>query len=240
VVPERISPSTLEIYRRGLDLGSNPQSFSKIGDGAASSVWFLTHYDLGPTFYSLGPFSDLQPVIEYFAGSFGRTSLGAGRGFNTTMILDPAYADKQQCDTGESLLDCELRLHRPSFVLFSLGTNQAWYPEVFEKELCIIIERLLEKGVVPILSTKADNREGDHRINQIIANLAFEYDLPMWNFWRAVQPLPNHGLQADLEHLTWAGPMFDDPIRMRSAWPWRNLTALQTLDAVYRGVTEQP
>jgi hypothetical protein len=240
VVPERVSPRTLEIYRRGLELGNNPQAFSKIGDGGASTVWFLTHYDLGPAYYNLGAYSDLQQVIEYFAGSFGRTSLAAGRGYNTTIILDPEYADAQQCDAGESPLDCELRRQRPAFAFFSLGTNQVWYPEIFETELRIIVERLLERGVVPILSTKADNREGDHRINQIITSLAYEYDLPLWNFWLAVQPLPNHGLQADLEHLTWAGPYFDDPARMQSAWPWRNLTALQTLDAVYRGVTEQP
>jgi hypothetical protein len=239
VVPERVSPRTLEIYRRGLELGNNPQAFSKIGDGGSSSVWFLTHYDLGPAYYNLGAYSDLQPVIEDFAGSFGRTSLAAGRGFNTTIILDPAYADKQQCDAGESPLDCELRRQRPSFAFFSLGTNQVWYPEIFETELSIIVERLLERGVVPILSTKADNREGDHRINQIIASLAYKYDLPLWNFWLAVQPLPNHGLQTDLEHLTWAGPYFDDPARMQAAWPWRNLTALQAINAVYRGVTEQ-
>ncbi len=237
---ERVSPRTLEIYRRGLELGNNPKAFSKIGDGGNSTVWFLTHYDLGLAYYNLGAYSDLQSVIEDFAGSFGRTSLAAGRGFNTTIILDPAYADKQQCDAGESPLDCELRRQRPSFAFFSLGTNQVWVPEIFETELRIIIERLLERGVVPILSTKADNREGDHRINQIIANLAYEYDLPLWNFWLAVQPLPNHGLQADLEHLTWAGPYFDDPVRMQAAWPWRNLTALQAIDAVYRGVTEQP
>lgn len=239
VVPEHVSPRTLEIYRRGLELGNNPQAFSKIGDGGASTVWFLTHYDLDPAYYNLGEYSDLKTVIEDFAGSFGRTSLAAGRGFNTTIILDPAYADKQQCDAGESPLDCELRHQRPSFVFFSVGTNQVWYPEIFETELRIIVERLLERGVVPFLSTKADNREGDQRINQIIASLAYDYDLPLWNFWLAVQHLPNHGLQADLEHLTWAGPYFDDPVRMRSAWSWRNLTALQALDAVYRGVTVQ-
>jgi hypothetical protein len=239
VVPERVSPRTLEIYLHGLDLGNNPQAFSKIGDGGASTVWFLSQYDLGPAYYDLGAYSGLKPVIDYFAGSFGRTSLAAGSGFNTSTILDPTHANELQCDAGESPLDCELRRHRPSFVFFSLGTNQVWYPEIFEKELRIIIERLMERGVTPILSTKADNREGDHHINQIIASLAYEYDLPLWNFWLAVQPLPNHGLQADLEHLTWAGPYFDDPARMQSAWPWRNLTALQTLDAVYRSVTEQ-
>ncbi len=68
---------------------------------------------------------------------------------------------------------------------------------------------------MPILATKADNLEGDQAINATIARLAYEYDLPLWNFWLAVQPLPDHGLQPDGSHLTWAGPYFDDPVRMR-------------------------
>ncbi len=83
-----------------------------------------------------------------------------------------------------------------------------------------------------MLSTKADNAEGDHSINAIVAKVAYDYDLPLWNFWLVVQPLPNHGLQSDGVHLTYAGNIFNDPVRMKSAWPWRNLTALQVLDAV--------
>jgi hypothetical protein len=87
------------------------------------------------------------------------------------------------------------------------------------------------------LSTKADNLEGDHGINSTIAQLAHEYEVPLWNFWLAVQPLNRGGLSEDGFHLTYAGNFFDDPKRMRSGWPWRNLTALQALDAVWRIVT---
>jgi hypothetical protein len=67
--------------------------------------------------------------------------------------------------------------------------------------------------------------------------LAVDYDVPLWNFWRAVKDLPNHGLQEDGVHLTWAGNHFDDPDAMSHGWPVRNLTALEALDAVWRGVT---
>jgi hypothetical protein len=240
VIPATVSQRTKEIYRHGLELGNNPHAFSKIGDGGAATVWFLTDFDLGIEYYNLGTYTSLQGVIDYFKGSFGRISVAAGRGFNTTILLDPAFADNIICEAAESPLDCELHQQRPSFAFFSLGTNQAWYPDLFASELRIIIEHLLERGVIPILSTKADNREGNQRINQIIASLAYEYDLPLWNFWKAVQPLPNHGLQADLEHLTWAGPFFDDPARMENGWPWRNLTALQVLDYINHSVGEQP
>jgi hypothetical protein len=131
-------------------------------------------------------------------------------------------------------------VHRPAFAILSLGTNQIWEPEEFENGLRQILDMLLSQNVVPILSTKGDNLEGDHRINHIIACLAQEYDVPLWNFWLAIQPLPNHGLQPDLEHLTYGMTDFDDERAMQSAWTIRNLTALQALDAVWRGITTQP
>ncbi|HSB65104.1 MAG TPA: hypothetical protein VLD65_00915, partial [Anaerolineales bacterium] len=102
---------------------------------------------------------------------------------------------------------------------------------------------------VPIIATKADNIEGNHLINETIANLAQDYDIPLWNFWAAVQDLPNHGLAAydpsgsvDMFHLT-HGENYnfsDDPTLEKSGWTMRNLTALQALDAVRRGLAEQP
>jgi lysophospholipase L1-like esterase len=127
---------------------------------------------------------------------------------------------------------------QPSFALLTLGSNDVWQPEKFEANYRLILDALIDQGVVPILATKADNVEGDHAINQTIARLAVEYDLPVWNFWLAVKDLPDGGLQEDGVHLTWASNRFDDPLVMQNAWPVRNLTALQVLDAVWRGVRE--
>jgi len=112
--------------------------------------------------------------------------------------------------------------------------------EEYDKYMRRVIDRIIETGALPIIATKADNLEGDYSINATIAQIAYEYDIPLWNFWAAVQPLSNHGLSSDNFHLTFARNFFDDPVRMKSAWPWRNLTALQTLDAVRRGLTESP
>ena len=165
--------------------------------------------------------------------------MAARRGFNPDRILDPALSDSASCEFGESPLACELRLHRPAFAILSMGTNQVWQPEEFEKGIRQILDLLLSNQVVPILSTKGDNLEGDYHINRTIACIAQEYDVPLWNFWSAIQSLPNHGLQPDLEHLTYGIPDFDAPHAMQSAWTLRNLTALQVLDTVWRSVTEQ-
>jgi hypothetical protein len=239
VIPGQISPQTYAIYLQGQTLGNNPHSFSKIGDCESTPTWFMGPFDGKPSEYSLGPYTDLEPVITTFHGSYGRTSLAAGRGFSAANALAPLWADRKVCEVNETPLACEVRLNRPAFALVMLGTNDVYHQDTFEKNMRTILDFLVGKGVVPILATKADNLEGDGAINAAIARLAYDYDMPLWNFWRAVQPLPDHGLQSDGSHLTWAGPYFDDPIRMKSAWPWRNLTGLQVLNAVWRGVGGQ-
>jgi hypothetical protein len=239
VIP-RVSETAREIYQRGQMSGNNSRAFSKIGDGEISTAWFFTAFDLGEGYYDLGPYQDLQSVIDYFDGSFERIGPAARRGFNTQKILDPAASDPSLCALDQSPLQCELRLHQPAFAILSLGTNQVWKPKEFETGMRQILNILLSQNVVPILSTKGDNLEGDHRINRTIACLAQEYEIPLWNFWSAIQPLPNHGLQSDLEHLTYGITNFDDAQAMQSAWTVRNLTALQALDAVWRGITGQP
>ena len=231
VLPE-FSDLAQSIYRHGIERGNDPQAFSRIGDGEVATHWFLSSFTQSPKSYNLGPYPELEKTIDFFAESISRDGQAARAGVNTSRILDPDFADFKVCEQGESPLECELRLNRPSFVIISLGTNQVWAPETFEVEMRIIIQKLMDAGVLPILSTKGDNLEGDHEINQIVCELAQEYELPLWNFWHAIQPLPDHGLQSDGEHLTWGPNDFSDPQVMTKAWPIRNLTALQILSLI--------
>jgi len=240
IIPERVSSRTIEIYLQGQELGNNPQAFSKIGDCESITDYFLVPFDGQPSGYSLGSSSGLQTIINYFHDSYKRTSLASGKGWTAANELTALWADRKNCNAGEMPLACEVRVNRPSFALIMLGTNDVYHQDTFETNMHSILDFLVEKGVVPILATKADNLEGDNAINAAIVRLAYEYDIPLWNFWLAVQPLPDHGLQPDGSHLTWAGHYFDDPVRMRAAWPWRNLTALQILDMVWRGVISHP
>jgi hypothetical protein len=236
VVPEGVSDRVLEIYQRGLESGNNPQAFSNVGDCGGTPAWFLGDFDRGPKYYRLGDYEELQPTIEYFAGSFDRTSLAAKEGFTTSSMFTVLWADRSQCSAGETPLVCEYRVHRPIAAFIMLGTNDVWHEDRFEPQMRKIIEYSIENGVIPILSTKADNREGDGSINATIARLAQEYELPLWNYWLAVQPLPDQGLQDDGAHITWAPNRFDDPKAMQRGWPVRNLTALQMLDLIRRSV----
>lgn len=231
VIP-KISPSMRALYLEGLSKGNDPAAFMKIGDCESTPTWFLGDFD-DPDYQIAPEYTYLQPLLDQFQGSFGRTSMAAKSSFSAASVLSPFWADSEQCQKGETPLACELRITNPSIALVTLGTNDAWDEVKFEKNLRQIIETLLVAGVVPVLATKADNLEGDHAINAVIASLAYEYDLPLWNFWLALQELPDKGLQEDKAHLTWGPNRFDDPKVMKRAWPIRNLTALQVLQAVW-------
>ncbi len=243
-----VSQKAKLIYQLGLLMGNDPHAFSKIGDCQNVTVYFLGHFD-HPDEYNLGPYASLQDTIDWYAGSFSRDSLAVKGGFNAAAILSPFRADPAQCHSNENPVACELRVHRPSVAIISLEEWWAGQPENYEKYLRQIIEYTIGQGVVPILATKASNLEGNQLINQTIARLARGYDVPLWNFWAAVQDLPNHGLAqydvygaVDLFHLTRSAGFYDysDPKVEPTGWSMRNLTALQALDAVRRGLAEQP
>jgi hypothetical protein len=241
IVPE-VTDTAREIYKRGQELGRDPTHFSKVGDCQTNTGFYLVDFD-HEGWYSLGEYAYLQDTIDYYQGSFSRTSLAMRDGYNVAAILTPLRADPKKCNKGENPIQCEYRLHNPSIAIISLETNFNNRPaDDYGKYMRQIIEYSIEQGVVPILATKGDNIEGDNSINAEIADIAREYDIPLWNLWAALQPLPNQGHDTELNdgfHLSFARNFFDQPKEMLSGWPWRNLTALQALDAVRRGLQEQ-
>lgn len=241
IVP-KVTDTARKIYKHGQELGRDPNAFSKVGDCQTNTGFYLVDFD-HEGWYSLGEeYSYLQETVDHYQGSFSRTSLAMRDGYNVAAILTPLRADPKQCEKNENPIQCEFRLHNPSIAIISLETNFNGRPaDDYGKYMRQIIEYSIEQGVVPILATKGDNLEGDHSINAEIADIAVEYDIPLWNFWAALQPLPNQGHSTELNdgfHLSFSRNFFDKPKNMLSGWPWRNLTALQALDAVLRGVEE--
>lgn len=238
VIPT-LNPAMLDVYVAGQGMGRHPQVVSIVGDCESSSDWFLKDFAKDERFYDLGPYASLQETIDYFNPSLGYQSFAALRGATAVTVLTPLWADGENCQANETPLACEYRVHNPSFAIIALGTNDVYKLDQFEPKMRTVIEYTLDQGIVPILVTKADNVEGDESINHIIAQLSAEYGLPVWNFWAAVQPLPDHGLQDDGVHLTFGSNFFNDPEKLDHAWPVRNLTALQVLEAMRLSVQEK-
>ena len=234
IFPTEVSERAIEIYQNGLARGNDPTHFSKLGDCQNITTYFLAIYD-EPELYTLGEqYQHLQETIDYYEGSWSRESMSVKGGFNVASVFNPMLSNRDYCEKNESPLACELRLYKPSIVLISM---EEWWngdTEKYESYLRKIVDTVIVQGALPILATKADNMEGDHAINQTIANIAYEYEIPLWNFWAAVQPIPAKGLLKDGFHLTHGVNNFTSSAQLKRGWVQRNLTALQVLDAVRR------
>jgi len=227
VIPT-LSAAMHEVYIFGSTLGNKPEAFSKVGDCQIIPEVFLGFYD--DIFYSLPEGQEyLQDTLDHFSGSFAREGMALKGGFVFPTVFSPLRADASVCDPGETPYECELRVHQPIFVLISMEFRyEGRTAETHEKYLRQSVEYALSRGIVPILATKADNFEGDHSLNLMTAKIADEYDLPLWNYWRAVQYLPDHGI--DWERDSYGFHVTTD------AWSVRSHSFLMVLDSLWKEV----
>lgn len=230
VVPV-LSETARNIYQKGLQMGNDQAAFSKVGDCQSIKQVLLGIFDR-PDRYKLSDDKQfLQETIDLYGGSFDRDGMAVKGGFNAAAVLSPIWADPEYCLAGELPIECEYRIHKPSIVIISL---EVWWEgrtvDRYDAYMRRIIEFFIDHGVLPILSTKADNVEGDHSINLATAKLAYEYDIPLWNFWLAVQTLPNQGID----------PLRDGFHITTAAWNVRSFSALETLDSVRRSASDSP
>jgi len=122
--------------------------------------------------------------------------------------------------------------------------EEAWSGDLskYDHYLRMLVEFVLSQDVIPIIATRAELPDSSISINATVVQVAYDYQVPLWNFGAAAANLPNNGLSKDGFHLT-PGTVegnyyFDDPARMELGWTIRNLTALQSVDAVFHGVTK--
>jgi hypothetical protein len=222
-----VSQRAVDIYQQGLAMGNDPSVFSIVGDCQSEPPVFLGIYSTD-RYYLGDDYQYLEETIAQFQGNYDRLHTTVKNGLSVASVFSPLWAPKEVCQPGETPLDCEFRLYKPSIVFINLGTNwtngDGYTHEVRLRE---VVDYVIAHGALPILSTKADNHESDHSINLTTAQIAYEYDIPLWNFWSAVQSLPNKGL--DLNRT-------DNNYLTTDAWSVRSFTGLRTLDRVWRTV----
>lgn len=228
VIPD-ITDSARELYRIGLAMGNDPRAFSKVGDCQnikSVFLWKFDHLAIYQFDYEIDPYLD---TIENFKGHFDRNGQTTQFGFTAASPISQLMADPDICQPDETPLECEIRISRPTFMLISLEFPfNGRSPGLYEQYLRSIIEYTMSQGAVPILATKADNVEKDHSINLTIAKLAYEYDLPLWNWWAAAQPLGDQGIDSyrDGFHIS------------EQAWEERSKTFLQVLDHLWKSLRD--
>lgn len=239
IVPERIDPKIIDIYNQGITEGlTDPHKFSKAGDchSVPTSGFLFGQFDK-PGRYNLGVHKDLAAAIEWFEGSWSRFPPTVHGGQNaagillTNSLIRYENNGQQDCSSGQSYLDCEIEAWNPSLLLISYE-QELDSLDNYKKFLNMVVTETFNHKIIPIVTTSANSEE----MNSKVAEVASENRIPLWNFWRAVQPLEHifdPGLN-DGFHLSWAGEKrnfdFTDP--NPTAWNVRNLTGAQTIKAV--------
>lgn len=199
IMPE-ISENAFNIYQYGISQGRNPQNISVIGDCQAIPFVFLGKYGLKQyTLESADIY--LEKMIEYFRDSFSREGAAVRGGFTAAAVLSAVRSDPDLCAPGETPLDCEWRIQNPSIAFINLETwREEGTVDRYETYLRKIVEFCIENGTLPIIIMKADKAEAEtHVINPAMARIAYEYDIPIINFWQAAQYLDNLGIDPERE-----------------------------------------
>ncbi|MCC6805337.1 MAG: SGNH/GDSL hydrolase family protein [Anaerolineae bacterium] len=253
VLPE-ITETARAIYERGHEAGRIPHTLSKVGDCMTASPNFLAPFSEAGD-YDLGDYGDLQEVIDFFTvvqirddyNAFSNPGLATTTGFTTASVQDSIWADPAVCDPNESPLTCEYRVSNPAFALIMFGTNDTTFFEAdsFNRYLRQIIDQTIDADIVPILYTfpvRPEFPEKSVLFNQIIVQIARDYDLPLINLYRALEDLPDQGINLD-DPIHLSSPIDDNagnftPENLERGYTLRNLVTLQALDVILTQLLE--
>jgi hypothetical protein len=231
-----------QILQAGIRAGHNPHMFTIAGD--SNSVWLRYLGRVAAGTFPLSRYPGLRPVVARFDPSFTRESVAVAGGMRAVDMADTGRAAAMGCQAGEGLYACELRASNASIVFIQLGTGDKFTWREFEASYRAMLDIALQRNVLPVLVTKADDIESLQGgasfgfINDVIRRLAQEYQLPLLDLYAATRDLPTipnpelpkrpftqHGLQDEWGyyfHLTDEGQFV------------HVLITLQTLDSLTR------
>lgn len=249
VIPA-ISANARAIYQAGLARGNNPGVFSKLGDCMTENPYFLVTFADGD--YDLGQYGDLAGVLSHYSAaparsanwelnSFATLGLAAASGFNIAGPLDATWADPAWCKGGESPAACEYRWAKPSVAIIMFGTNDVAYTDAatYNYFLRTLVAETVAQGIVPLLNTFPTRPEDPDKsllLNRIVVRVAQDYDIPLVNLNRALEPLPHQGVNPnDTIHLSVPVDQQVDyftEAHLQSGFTMRNLVTLQALQAL--------
>ncbi|MEL6272690.1 MAG: hypothetical protein AAFR22_22985, partial [Chloroflexota bacterium] len=216
-----------------------------VGDCNTASGYFLQPISVGQ--FDIGPYDYLSDTVDAYGESFQRRSIASRDGFNVSSIFDPLWAMGADCNPNEPPLLCEYR-HNPATVAFLMfGQNDILVltRDQYREFLTEAVERSIERGVIPVLSTFTNRPENTEKWGQIMAmntitiEVADEYDVPLINFWLAAHSLPSYGIGNDYAHLTQGGVGVTFTGREAEyGITLYNLVVLNMLDTIYHDIIE--
>ena len=243
-----LSPITPAVTARWREIARSADRrddvFAKVGDSMSQSRAFMTCFARDEV--RLAGRAHLRETIEHFragdAGGvspFARDSEATAVGWRTISVL-------------RGPLDRELRRTQPRFATLMFGTNdmQNGRPWVFARRMWRVVDRLIENGTIPIMSSilpRDDDAERDKQVplySMIVRALAQSRLVPFIDYRREMEQLPGRGLARDGLH---ANVLVEDgrgracdftEEGLRYGHNVRNLLNLRMLDRLRRVVIE--
>jgi len=194
--------------------------FAVIGDRSADAEFMLP---FGDADYVLNVTTDdLQSVYDRFSvteaapaqNSFARTGAGVRSNFSTQDLLtQPSNAP--DCNVGETVLDCELRVTKPAVVFLAIGYNDARGIDprmadmpVFRANVEQIVDRVISAGAIPVLMTpypRLGEEDAMRPYADTIIEVANARQVPVFNVWRLFRELQDSGLAGENPSVAPAG-----------------------------------
>ncbi|MCZ7538513.1 MAG: SGNH/GDSL hydrolase family protein [Anaerolineae bacterium] len=241
-----------DLYARGRAQGMDSGVFSVVGDARPAD--FLGDFaDGNGDFGTLKDAAELSDLVSYYASTplaTGRNSFEGGGalagdpGWRAADLLNPALANGNFCGGGETPLDCELRVNRPSVVFVVVGRNDvlAGTPlDQFESALDGIARTIAQYGAIPVLTTIPGPPEiysSLNAYNSTIVRLAERYNLPLTNVWRPInRALGPAGVDDALRPTSpGANDVLSEAALDQYGVPLRSLVSLRTLQRLRANV----
>lgn len=205
-----ISERMREVFALGRAFRNQSSAVTKIGDSLSANELYLQPMSSSETV--LGPYDYLAETLFYYGASTETPSVAARIGLSSIAVFDPAWADSNVCQGGESPLACEYRLKRPSIAIIMFGPNdvRSMDTERYRGQLQRLVEDSLALGVIPVLVTFSAHPDEQYWLpaldfNAAMIAVAAEYEVPLINLWSAARSLPDYGLDVDRVHLLNSG-----------------------------------
>ncbi|MDQ7024988.1 MAG: hypothetical protein Q9P44_05455 [Anaerolineae bacterium] len=235
-----ISDAMLDVFERGQTLGNQANMITKVGDSLSAAEQYMSIFSADESI--LGPYNYLEETLNFYADSTRQNSVASQIGMTSYAVFDPFWADSELCESGESPLTCEFRLHQPSiaFIIFCGNDVRHMTDTDYDGQMRMLVEQSLESGVIPVLFTCSTHPDEAFfwqsiNFNLRIKTIAEDYEIPAINLWSAARHLPQFGLDEDLIHLRHSGFDFlkyDSGQEAYSGISLQNLLVLRTLDEI--------
>ena len=198
-VDDDVAAAMRQVAASGRERGNRAGVFAKVGDSNTFEPGALVPIGCGRFRWRDGD-ERLRATADHFsvtavegahpgcpANSFTRASRAAIPGWTAADLLIPT-------DEGCAPLDCELAAVRPAIAVVMIGTNDAADPAAlrsFRRDLTEVVRRIVEAGVVPLLSTVPPRRGYDDeidRVNETVEGVADVARVPVVDVHSRLRP----------------------------------------------------